>query len=72
MGKLVLFGLIFFLLPLSGLGHLDALVEDEVHEGVEAPEHALNVTTAVDLQADLNIRNKFNKIAFINHNLNLL
>jgi hypothetical protein len=39
----------------SGLGKLDGLVQDEVHERVEASEDALDSPAAVDLQVDLEL-----------------
>jgi len=38
---------------LAGLGKLDGLVQDEVHEGVEASEDALDGPASIDLQVDL-------------------
>ena len=43
---------------LSGLGELDGLVQDEVHEGVEASEDALDRSATVDLQMDLEFGDK--------------
>ena len=41
------------LLLLSGLGELDGVVQDDVHERVEAAKETLNSASAVDLQVDL-------------------
>merc|ERR1719220_895668 len=38
--------------PLPGLSELDGLVEDEVHEWVEAAEDALDGAVPVDLEVD--------------------
>ena len=45
------------LLRLSGLGELGRVVENDVHERIEAAQDPFNSPTSVDLQVDLKTRN---------------